>query len=147
MPKARKDSTSEGNDSTQLWAMVPRTGMPKTFPAMTLEVAAAPPIKAARAALKPAVGSLGPAHAELHDRVSGGGNHDPGGFRGHQGLKIDDVQEGGFDELGFGERGRDPDDGFLGKDERPFRDGENIAGETEAAKIFDDFLGKQIPDS
>ena len=47
---ASKASTSLGNDITQLWAWVPLTGMPKSLPASTFEVAAQPPTWAARAA-------------------------------------------------------------------------------------------------
>jgi hypothetical protein len=41
--QAAKASGSDSNDITQLWAWVPRTGMPKRLAAITLEVAEQPP--------------------------------------------------------------------------------------------------------
>ena len=49
-PQASKASRSSSKSITQLWAWVPRTGMPRSRPASTLEVAAQPPMYAARAA-------------------------------------------------------------------------------------------------
>ena len=48
---ASKASRSESNSITQEWACVPRTGMPRSLPASTSDVAAQPPMYAARAAL------------------------------------------------------------------------------------------------
>src|SRR5467141_3734656 len=48
---ASKASRSESNNITQECACVPRTGIPRSLPASTFEVAAQPPMYAARAAL------------------------------------------------------------------------------------------------
>jgi len=122
-PKARKDSISEGKDSTQLWAMVPRNGNAEHFSGHDVGGGGRSADESGPRGAQASVRPLGAAHPEFNDGIAGCGNHDPGGFRGHQGLKIDDVQEGGFDELGLREGGGDADDRFLRENERPFRDG------------------------
>jgi hypothetical protein len=45
---------------------------------------------------------MGPANSKFNDRIVTGGDTEASGLGGYQSLKVEDIQEGGFDELGFG---------------------------------------------
>ena len=83
---------------------------------------------------------LRPAQSEFHDSVSSCSIADPGGLGGNQALVIDDVQNGGFHELGLHDRGNHLDHGFPGKHDASFRNGVDASGETEGFQIVQKIL-------
>ena len=60
---------------------------------------------------------------------------------------VDDVQDRGLHKLRFHDRRDDLYDRFSGKDHSSFRDGIDIAGETEGAEIFQEILLKDVKPS
>ena len=83
-----------------------------------------------------AVDALGAAEAELEDGIASGGVADAGGLGGDQGLEVDDVEEGGFEELGLEDRAGDADERLVGEDDGAFGDGVDVAGELQLGEII-----------
>jgi len=75
-------------------------------------------MKAARAAVKPRR-ALGSADSKLNDWVFIGRDAHPGSFGGHQSLKIEEIEQGGLDKLGFRQRGVTRTIGSWGKTKVP----------------------------
>ncbi len=91
---------------------------------------------------KAAIGALGAAVAELEDRRAGGGMADAGGFGGDEGLEIDDVQQGGFDQLGVEDGALDAEDGFVGENGGAFGDGIDVEGQAESGEMVEEIFLK-----
>ncbi len=62
---------------------------------------------------EPTVEALGPAQAELEHRVTLGCGRDPGGLGGDQGLKIEDRQQPGLEQLALEQGPADPEQGLV----------------------------------
>lgn len=57
---------------------------------------------------------------------------------------VQDQQNIGFDQLRLDRRRTHREDGLLGEDGRALRDGENVAREAEALKIFEEALVEEL---
>ncbi len=68
------------------------------------------------------VRSLGSPKAELENGIPVGGITKARGIGGDESLEIDDVEQGGFDQLALNERSTDTDDGLVGEGEFSFRE-------------------------
>jgi hypothetical protein len=60
-------------------------------------------------------------HAEIHEQLSGGGQDHARGFRCHQCLEMQQVDDPAFDELRLSDGRRDAQDRFIGEEQRAFR--------------------------
>ena len=58
--------------------------------------------------------------SELHQRFVFDHSLDPSGFCGNQGLEIDNIEEGRFNQLTLGKRSFYLDNRLIGKDQVPF---------------------------
>src|SRR5208337_1391237 len=81
--------------------------------------------------------------SEIDNRAACRGRDDAGGLRREDGLQTDLVQDEGLEDLGLPDRRDDLEDRLIRENWGPFRDGENVAGEAEAAKVVEQALGKQ----
>ena len=97
------------------------------------------------------VRSLRAAKAKFQHAVSAGRLHDARGFGGDQRLVVDDVEQRGFQQLRFHNRRDDTDDRFARKDDRAFRNGQNLArkaqrSQTGEKRFVKDIQASQIGD-
>ena len=85
--------------------MVPRTGMPKSFPASVFEVAAAPPMYAARDADSAPSTPWARRSPNSMTAAAVGRQADAGALGGDEGLEVEDGKQRALDELRLDERG------------------------------------------
>jgi hypothetical protein len=81
--------------------------------------------------------AVSPAGAEFDDGPTGGGSSYASRFAGDERLEVKDGKEAGLDKLRFGDRCGDSKQRFAGKEDRAFREGPNIARETEPREIVE----------
>jgi len=83
------------------------------------------------------VGSLGAPESEFENGVAVSGVTKVGGFGGDEGLEVDDVEEGGFDELALEKRPANADDGLVGEGELAFGEGIDFELPIEPAEVVE----------
>jgi len=70
--------------------------------------------------------AMGAARAEFDDLAARGSRGHTRGLAGDECLKMENGEEASFDELGFSDRCRDPEQGFTRKEDRAFGEGPNF---------------------
>ena len=83
-----------------------------------------------------AVGSLCPAQAKLHHRITLGRLTDSGGLGGDERLKIDQAEKGTFQKLSLEQRTADADQRFVGKRQGAFGQGVHIHRQVQIPQVF-----------
>ena len=92
-----------------------------------------------------AVDPLCPAQAELQHRFAACGHDHPRGLRRHQRLKVDDVQQGGLEQLGLDQRPLNPKQRLVREDDRSLGNAVEIASEAQLAEIVEKRRLKERP--
>src|SRR5699024_10064277 len=90
-----------------------------------------------------AVDTLRPAQPEFHDGVIAGGMAYTRGLGRDQGLKIDQVQQGRFEQLALDDRPAYTQQRLVGENGRALRDGVHVAGELERGEVVQKALTEQ----
>ena len=108
---------------TQLWAWVPLTGNVELLAGENVRGRDAASEVGGAAGAESTVGTLRAAKSELEDGIALGGFADARCLGGDEGLEVDDVEEGGFDELALQNGSAHLQDGEVGEGEAAFGKG------------------------
>ena len=92
---------------------------------------------------KGAVDALGAAQAKLKDRLAAGGDIHAGCLGGDEGLEVDDVEQGGLDELALGQRSPHPDDRFVREGDRALGHGIDLDAQLKVEQVVEEVLAKE----
>ena len=82
-----------------------------------------------------AIASLRPPQTKFQYGISSGGQTHPGRLGGYQRLKIEDIQQGGFQELALKDRPPYPQYRLVREDQRPLGETVHLAGQLQPAQI------------
>ena len=80
---------------------------------------------------------LRPPQAELQHRLAAGGLAHPRRLGGDEGLKADDVEEHGLQDLALQDGSSDPHQGLVREHHRPLRNGVHVTGEPAVPQIVE----------
>ena len=86
------------------------------------------------------VGALGTAQTEFHNAVTLRRVADPGGLGGDQALMVDDIEDGGLDQLRLHDGSNNFHHGFPGEHEGTFRNSVNGTGKVEIGQVVQEIL-------
>lgn len=80
---------------------------------------------------------MGATQTEFDDGPAARGQHATRGLGRQQRLEVADVEHGAFDQLGFGQWGRNLEQRLVREDDRALRDGTDASGEAEVAQVLE----------
>ncbi len=89
------------------------------------------------------LGTVSAAHAEIHQHLVRCRHHAPDRLAGNHGLKVHQVDDATLRELGLGQAGLNPEQGFFGEGYGTLRHGRHAAVETKARQVVQKIVVEQ----
>ena len=93
---------------------------------------------------QPGLPSVRPPQPKIDQLLAGCGKHHPCRLGSDKGLKVEDVDKAGFDQLRFRKRRGHPDDRFVSEENATFRHGIDIASKAQAREVIEKPIRKPI---
>jgi len=88
------------------------------------------------------LGAVGPAQAEVDERLARAGQHHARGLGGDHGLEVQQVDQPALDQLRHRQRRGDPQDRLVGKEHRALGHGVDRTGEAQIGQIIQEILAE-----